>query len=231
VRQPGDLLAAARDSDIFAYGSGLVLRRSRAGRSMALEAPIMAHAAAHGYPVPEVDHISDDGTDLVMERLSGPTMLAVLSRRPWTIRHHGRLLAQLHQRLHRIPAPDWVPSAPAGVGDALSHLDLHPLNVILTAKGPVVIDWPNARRGHGNSDVALTWALLAAGAVPAGRVMAAVLGRCRKALIESMLGPFDRAAVAAQLAGIVQWKVSDAHLSGAEQQAMLALARQGGEVT
>ena len=231
MRQPGELLAAGRDSDIFDYGPGLVLRRSRAGRSMALEARLMAHAAAHGYPVPAVDHISDDGTDLVMERLTGPTMFAVLSQRPWTIRHHGRLLAELHQRLHLIPAPGWVPGAPSGAGDSLVHLDLHPLNVILTAKGPVVIDWPNARRGNGDADVALTWAMLAAGEVPAGRIKAAVLGLGRAALIKTFLAPFDRAAVAAQLAGIVDWKVSDAHLSGAEQTAMLALARQQGRVT
>jgi hypothetical protein len=84
------LLASGRDADIFEYGPGLVLRRSRAGHSMALEARIMEYARAHGYPVPAVDHVSDDGTELVLERLDGPTMLAILSRRPWTIREHGR---------------------------------------------------------------------------------------------------------------------------------------------
>jgi aminoglycoside phosphotransferase (APT) family kinase protein len=119
-----------------------------------------------------------------------------------------------------------VAPAPGGHGDCLVHLDLHPLNVIVTAGGPMVIDWPNTRRGDGNSDVALTWALLAAGEVPAGRVKAAVLGRVRASFIKSFLAPFDRVAVSAQLAGIVAWKVRDAHLSGAEQQAMIALARQ-----
>jgi tRNA A-37 threonylcarbamoyl transferase component Bud32 len=228
VRQPGDLLAAGRDADIFEYGPGLVLRRSRAGHSMALEARMMEHARTHGYAVPAVDHLSEDGTELVMERLDGPTMLASLSRRPWTIPQQGRLLARLHQRLHGIPAPDWIPVAPSGKGQSLVHLDLHPLNVMLTANGPVVIDWPNARRGDGDSDVALTWALLSAGEVPASRFWAALLGRGRQAFINSFLSSFDRAAVSAQLAGIVEWKVADAHLSDVEQRAMLTLVQRYG---
>jgi len=191
---------------------------------MALEARLMEHARAHGYPVPAIDHLSDDGTDLVMERIDGPTMLAELGRRPWTLRAQGRVLAELHQRLHRIPAPDWVPEAPSGKGDRLVHLDLHPLNVILTAKGPVVIDWPNARRGDGNADVALTWALLAAGGLPGNRAKAALLSGGRAVMITSFLRPFDRAAVVAQMAGIVAWKIGDAHLSQAEQRAMRSLA-------
>jgi tRNA A-37 threonylcarbamoyl transferase component Bud32 len=222
------LLAAGRDADIFEYGPGLVLRRSRAGHSMMLEARMMEHARTHGYPVPAVDRLSDDGTELVMERLDGPTMLASLSRRPWTIRQQGRLLARLHQRLHRILAPDWVPVAPDGKGQCMVHLDLHPLNVILTAKGPVVIDWPNARRGDANTDVALTWALLGAGEVPASRLRAALLGHGRQAFIHSFLSSFDRAAVSARLAGIVEWKVADAHLSDVEQRAMLSLAHRYG---
>jgi aminoglycoside phosphotransferase (APT) family kinase protein len=225
MNEPGDLLASGRDSDIFEYGPGLVLRRSRAGHSMAIEARTMEHARAHGYPVPAVDQISDDGTDLVMERVDGPSMFDALSQRPWTVRHQGRLLADLHQRLHEIPAPDWVQDAPFGTGDRLLHLDLHPLNVILSSKGPVVIDWPNARRGDGNSDVALTWILLSAGGVPTGRVKAALLGRGRQLLINGLLAPFDRVAVRAHLADVVEWKVQDPHMSATEQEAMRSLVR------
>lgn len=225
MREPGELLASGRDSDIFEYSRGLVLRRSREGHSMAIEARTMEHARAHGYPVPAVDQISDDGTDLVMQRVDGPSMSVALSRRPWTVRHQGRVLAELHRRLHEIPAPDWVRDAPCGSGDRLSHLGLHPLNVILTANGPVVIDWPNARRGDGNTDVALTWVLLAAGGIPTGRVKAAVLGWGRRLLIDGLRARFDLAAVRAQLADVVEWKVTDPHMSAAEQQAMRSLVR------
>jgi aminoglycoside phosphotransferase (APT) family kinase protein len=225
VTEPGELLASGRDSDIFEYGRGLVLRRSRAGHSMAVEARTMEHARAHGYPVPAVDQISDDGTDLVMERVDGPSMFAALSRRPWTVRQQGRLLAELHQRLHEIPAPEWVADAPFGSGDRLLHLDLHPLNVILSAKGPVVIDWPNARRGDANADVALTWVLLAAGGMPTNRVKAAVLGLGRRLLINGLLARFDLDAVRGQLADVVDWKVQDPHMSATEQQGMRSLVQ------
>ena len=38
VKEPGPLLAAGREADIFEYGPGLVLRRSREGYSMASQA-------------------------------------------------------------------------------------------------------------------------------------------------------------------------------------------------
>ena len=188
----------------------------------------MDYARAHGYPVPAVDEISDDGTDLVMERLIGPSMVAAISRRPWTIRRQATVLADLHRRLHDIPAPDWLPPAAFGKGDRLLHLDLHPLNVVVTAKGPVVIDWPNAARGEGAIDVALTWVLMTSGEIPFGRVKAAVLGRGRALLVDSFLRDFDLAAVRRQLTTVVEWKVKDPNMSDVERQAMWHLARSHG---
>jgi aminoglycoside phosphotransferase (APT) family kinase protein len=222
-RRPGALLASGRDSDIFEYGDGLVLRRSRAGRSMATEARTMEYARQHGYPVPAIDELSDDGTNLVMERLDGSSMVAVLDKQPWTLKRHGTVLADLHERLHQIRAPDWLPAAPCGAGDRLIHLDLHPLNVMLTSKGPVVIDWPNAARGDGYTDIALTWVLVVAGAVPAGRIKTAMMGWGRSLLARSLLKPFDLTAVKAQLDDVVRWKVTDRHMGEAEQAAMWAL--------
>jgi tRNA A-37 threonylcarbamoyl transferase component Bud32 len=39
------------------------------------EARTMDYARRHGYPVPAVEEISADGTDLVMERIDGPSMV------------------------------------------------------------------------------------------------------------------------------------------------------------
>ena len=94
------------------------------------------------------------------ERIAGPTMLEDLGKRPWRAGAHARLLAELHARLHRIPAPDWLRAFPVE-GDAVLHLDLHPANVILSPDGPVVIDWTNGARGDAAADLALTWIILA----------------------------------------------------------------------
>jgi aminoglycoside phosphotransferase (APT) family kinase protein len=223
VNPPGDLLASGRDSDIFEYGSGLVLRRSREGKSMHAEARMMEYAREHGYPVPAVHEVSDDGADLVMERIDGSSMVAVMGSRPWTIGQQGNLLADLHQRLHEIPAPDWARDAPIGRGDRLVHLDLHPLNVMLTNTGPVVIDWPNACRGDGDTDVALTWLLISAGAIPAGRIRAAMMGWGRGKLIRAFLERFDPDALRLRLPELVELKSKDPHMSATETKAMRAM--------
>jgi aminoglycoside phosphotransferase (APT) family kinase protein len=225
VHELGPLLASGRDSDIFEYGPGLVLRRSRVSRSMALEAQTMEYARSHGYPVPAVESLSDDGFDLVMERLDGVSMLGTLERRPWRLRRCAAELADLHHRLHEIPAPPWLGDAPTGHGDRLLHLDLHPLNVMVTSRGPVVIDWPNAVRGDPPVDVALTWVLMACGSVPGGGAKAAMLGRFRLVLVKSFLSHFDLDPVRARLADVVAWKLRDPHMSDHEQAQMRALAR------
>jgi aminoglycoside phosphotransferase len=86
VEAPGGLIASGRDADIFEFGPGRVLRRSRNGRSMATEARTMEFVRSHGYPVPEIFEVSDDGTDLVMERIDGPTMVDAGAARPWNLR-------------------------------------------------------------------------------------------------------------------------------------------------
>src|SRR5262244_949853 len=108
MRQPGPLLASGRDSEIFDYGPGLVLRRSRSRRSMEKEATTMRYVTERGYPAPRVEELSADGSELVMERIVGPTMLEDLQKRPWTYRRHAATLASLHRRLHH---PSGSPSA------------------------------------------------------------------------------------------------------------------------
>jgi len=225
VREPGSLVAAGRDADIFEYGPGRVLRRSREARSMAGEARVMEYLRSQGFPVPTVEEVSDDGLAMVMERIEGPDMVALMSKRPWAIPRLGRELADLHRRLHELAAPDWLPEAPVGRGDRLLHLDLHPLNVMMSPRGPVVIDWTGACRGDPAVDVALAWVLMAAGEVPTGRVMGTILGRARAALVKSFVGSFGIGieAVARTLPEVVAWKVHDPHMSAAEQARMWRL--------
>lgn len=225
VKAPGPLLASGRDADIFEYGPGLVLRRARGGRSLAYEARTMEYLRAQGYPVPAVEEISDDGADLVMERVHGPSMVEALSKAPWTVRRQGAVLADLHRRLHDVAPPDFLHPAPVGAGDRVLHLDLHPLNVIVGPHGPVVIDWTGACIGDPRVDVALVWALLAAGEVPGGGLTAKVLGWGRALLINGFLARFNRADIASQLRAVVEWKATDPHMSQGEVDAMWGLVR------
>lgn len=223
MREAGPLIASGRDADIYECGHGLVLRRSRRARSMALEARVMEYVRAAGYPVPAVEEISGDGTELVMERVPGVSMVEYLGRRPWTVRRQGELLAELHRRLHQIGAPDWLGPGPWGPGPCVVHLDLHPLNVLIAPHGPVVIDWAGAVSGEAADDVALSWALMASGAIPGNRLTAALLGLGRRLLVGAFLNGVDAASAAARLPDIVAWKVGDPNMTEAEQRAMWAL--------
>jgi aminoglycoside phosphotransferase (APT) family kinase protein len=223
MRAHGELIASGRDADIFAYGPTQVLRRSRNGRSMADEAQTMEFVRSHGYPAPRVSEVSDDGLDLVMERVDGPTMVDAMAAQPWRIGRMAGQLADLHVSLHALPAPLWVKRAPCGDGDRLLHMDLHPLNVLMGASGPVVIDWTNASRGDPSVDVAVTWVLIVSGEVPARRMKAILLGVGRKILIRRFLKPFAEEDVRSALIDVVPWKCRDANMSDLERSRMRAL--------
>jgi aminoglycoside phosphotransferase (APT) family kinase protein len=151
------VLAEGRASEILELGDGRVLRRFKAGGRPDREAEVMEHARAHGFPVPRVLEVREDS--LVLERIDGTTMLAELRRRPWRLAGHAHTLAELHRRLHAIPFE----------GGRLLHLDFHPDNVLM-ARGPVVIDWANARAGDPALDVAMTWVICATSGGAMGRL-------------------------------------------------------------
>jgi len=219
----GRLLASGRDSDIFEFGDGKVLRRNTAGRVVEHEAQLMQHLAEHGYPVPRVDDVRAGGTEIVMERLDGPTMLDAIGRRPNTAFANMRLLADLHDQLHVMPVPDGLPRLD-GDGEALLHLDLHPMNVMLTARGPVVIDWANASVGHPLSDVGLTYAMLTCPRPPMPAIARAAVHPLRLAMAREFARRYRGAEFARRTAAVAELKTLDPHMSAAEAKKLLALA-------
>jgi aminoglycoside phosphotransferase (APT) family kinase protein len=152
----GELLGSGRSADVYALDGDRVLRRYRSEMDASREAPVMAHLAAHGYPVPEVFPGDHPRTDLVMRRLSGPTMLHALLAGEMAVEEAGAVLARLLLRLHEVPA-----RLAADPGDRVLHLDLHPDNVMLTPDGPVVIDWSNTEEGPPELDCAMSALILA----------------------------------------------------------------------
>ncbi|SDI79460.1 phosphotransferase [Nonomuraea jiangxiensis] len=176
-----ELLGSGRSADVYAIDEGRVLRRYRSGIDTRREIAVMAYVGARGYPVPEVYPGDGPVTDLVMARLSGPTMFRAMIEGTITAEEAGHTLARLLLRLHRIPA-----RVSADPGDRVLHLDLHPENVMLTPRGPMVIDWCNAREGPPGLDCAMSALILAQVAVDG----------------ESALAPAARAGLVALLDGL-----------------------------
>lgn len=208
---PGPLLARGQDADVFAIDETRVLRRYRRRAVPKGEVAIMRYVRERGYPVPQVFDIS--GPDLTLERIDGPTMLDDLRRRPWRFRTHARTLARLHRELHAIAAPALLD----GDGDAILHLDLHPANVILGPRGPVVIDWANAARGDAALDVALTAVVLACAPV------APPLSWLRDRFVRAFLGEFAPGEWRVSLDRAVAYRRADGNVGDKEKRNLTSL--------
>ena len=223
--EPGELIASGRDGDIFEYGPGLVLRKTRDGRSIAHEARIMEYVAERGYPVPRIEEVRADGTEIVMERIDGPLMLAPGVGGIVQLPRMLHVLADLHDQLHEITAPEWLPALPDG-GDRMLHLDLHPLNVINSpTRGFVVIDWTNAHRGDPLFDVALTYVLLTCPRIPVPRPIEVAMNAIRRPLVGRAFAQRYRGpALDARIAEAAELKCLDPHMSPDEVTRMRRLA-------
>jgi Ser/Thr protein kinase RdoA (MazF antagonist) len=193
---------------VYALDARTVLRRYRQRDVPEREVAVMRYVRQRGYPAPEV--VSVNGADLVLERATGTTMRVDLARRPWTLVANARLLADLHRRLHRIAAPEWLPAI--GPGGSVIHLDLHPENVLLHETGALVIDWANARAGHWADDVAQTYVILAA----------ADLGRwtrlALRAFLWAYLAGFDRGTVRSHLPAAIARRMADPNMTARERE-------------
>lgn len=228
IGSPGRLIGRGRAADVYAIGAGRVLRRYRTPIDTGPEVRIMRHVAAAGYPVPAVYDVN--GYDLVMERLDGPDMMADLSRRPWKSRQHARTLAELHNKLHEIAAPADCPrmtagpadaaqlpgDAPSPAGEAVLHMDLHPSNVLLTRRGPVVIDWTNARAGAGGDDVAMSYLIMSTSEIEGVRApLVPVMASLRAAFVRFFLAAVRDSPVP-HIASVARLRMADPNIRPSE---------------
>ncbi len=141
-----------------------------------------AYQAGMRVPEPGEMVIVGGRLGLILERVEGPTLIQAIGRRPHLLVGYSKLLGQLHAQIHAIHAPElpsqkerfaWqlnhVDNLPVDIteillkmldglpeGDRLCHGDFHPENVILTTRGPVILDWEPAMRGSPAGDVAIT---------------------------------------------------------------------------
>lgn len=150
-----------------------------------------------GLPAPVVgDIVEINGRyGLIYERIHGVPLIDIMSMRPWKLNKTCGLFAELHfdintkkdvrnlPSLHnrlkkKILAADILTADEQNTilkilenlprGDRLCHGDFHPGNVMMTKRGPLIIDWPDATRGNLLADVARTTLLICKAYIPGG---------------------------------------------------------------
>jgi len=176
---------------------------------------------ASGAPAPAVGEIVEiDGRmGLLYERIDGRSMLAALTAQPWRLVHFARQLAALQADLHKRAAPAGMPAqrqrmqikieraeaiAPAIrqrilalldsllTDNRLCHGDFHPDNVLLTARGPVIIDWIDATAGYPLADVARSSLLMGFAQPPDGGTLDWKIRLARRWLHHAYLAHYRR---------------------------------------
>jgi aminoglycoside phosphotransferase (APT) family kinase protein len=105
------------------------------------------------------------------------------------------------------------------------HLDLHPLNVLLSADGPVVIDWANAARGEGLTDVAFTYVLLTCPRMPGPRVLQIAAQPARVGLARLFVRRYQGGGLAEHIAVAAELKTLDRNMTPDEIANLRRLAR------
>lgn len=152
-------------------------------------------AQAAGIPAPATDQLVevDSRCGIIFERLEGPSMLKSLAAQPWSLITSARLLGELHAQVHNCTAPDDLPTQrgqiengiqaardlPANMKEAalsclaqlptgvsFCHGDFHPDNILMTRRGPVIIDWMTGTRGNPYGDVCRTFLLFETSGLP-----------------------------------------------------------------
>jgi aminoglycoside phosphotransferase (APT) family kinase protein len=189
--QLGPQLGRGQGSEVFGWGNAQVCKLFSDEYAEEAEKEYAASRVAHsaGLPVPMVlGAIRIEGRiGLIFERVDGSD-LDTLSRTRWGRRtDYARTIAELHHRMHQIPAPEtlvpqnemltsWlnrVETLPTEAkhraieamgelpaGRQLCHGDFHFGNVMQTPSGPSIIDWATGNSGSPLADVAATEVLM-----------------------------------------------------------------------
>jgi len=194
------LLAQGREAEVFLEDDGRILKLHRspdAGERARSEAAAYDALRQAGQRVPQVHGIVtvDGRPGIVMDRVEGFDLLALLQMKPWLVLRVGRLMGELHGALHACAAPDSLPETKDILrsrmedapllsaahraralellddlpdGDRLCHTDFHIGNLIGTQHDAVAIDWGSASRGDPTGDVAKTLLLHKMASLPEG---------------------------------------------------------------
>jgi uncharacterized protein (TIGR02172 family) len=206
-------------------------------RAIEREFELTRLARAAGLPVPAAEEMLqvDGRLGIVFERIVGKSLLKILETHPWKLVSIARLLAEYHARIHACNLPPEAPGQREQIeqgiawakdlsegekqsilallarlpnGNVICHGDFHPDNLLMTEKGPVIIDWMTGRGGHPLADVERTVLLMQTGGLPPGvsPAMRLMINAFRSGLLAIYLARYRQIQPAAR-ADIGAWEL------------------------
>jgi hypothetical protein len=100
----GPKLGAGREAEVCAWGDDAVVKLYRPGNlGHRAESVALAKLDRHSVAPRLIDIVDCDGrSGLVLERLGGSDMLALLQRQPWRVLGLARALAKAHLAVHGV---------------------------------------------------------------------------------------------------------------------------------
>ena len=191
------MIGEGNTAEVYSWKDGQILKLFRTEFPMSgieKEFKVSKDVEKLGIPIPRAEEIIEYNgrTGIIYERITGESVLQLISTKPWMARKCMKQLAKMHYEMHQCQAKElgsykealeWnivhskvfteqvkkrllhtLTKLPEG--NALCHGDFHPGNVIRTRDQYVVLDWMTASRGCPAVDVARTALLLGDAALP-----------------------------------------------------------------
>lgn len=186
----GRLLVVGNVAEVFEWGPRVVkLYKSTASKPAAFrEAALHATAEELGLPVPRVWSVQEVAGrwGVVFDRVKQASFAEQMLNNANEVPRYLECMVRLHMRIHACKATQFAGLkarladdiaatklldvqrkhvllgriAEMPDGDRLCHGDFHPMNVLGEISQPVIIDWPDARRGDPAADLCRSYLLM-----------------------------------------------------------------------
>jgi len=234
-----ELLSRGRSAEVYNWGDDKVLKLFYEGHSadqVISEAKVTDSVFRAGLPVPEVFETTDwkNRFGIVFEKIDGISMLDACIENPQNAGKYGKILANIHHKIHdtSIEAlPDLIPSLVQKVRSTnnlsadqkqkvvnllenqadhfkLCHMDFHPDQVLISENRSCVIDWETACQGVPFADIARTLLILRIGESPRQTSISnRELDKIRNSLIANYLDQYFISSTRESSQTMVAWEL------------------------
>lgn len=235
----GKLIGQGRTAEVYELEDNKILKLYKQDfpkTAIEHEYKVSSALVNNDIPSPKVYELieHDNRSGIIYEKISGATMMKIMSAKPWKIAFYAKKLAELHcsiqktidcdlpeykdKLLENINITDLLSDDikkklnayidTLGDGNILCHGDFHPDNIIMSAGKSIVIDWMTATKGDPLADVARTVVLFKYAAIPEEKsfIEKKIIGFVRNKFLNEYLKHYIKISCA-KPADIEKWEL------------------------